>query len=172
MPGPAHDQDRLPGLDEVVDDLDRAEDGAPDPAGQPDDLAVAVADRADPVERPLDAGAVVVAERADVLDDVARCRPRRSRARGGVTSPIGEARLRAAAEVDHDLDERRPVRRARGRPRRSRAAAPRAAASRSSIDSRCRSSDPTLASTSSGYRTRPARGPARRRGRGFPSSAA
>ena len=67
---PAHDQDRLPGLDEVVDDLDRAVDGPPDPAGQPDDLAVPVADRADPVERPLDAGPVVVAERADVLDDV------------------------------------------------------------------------------------------------------
>ena len=66
---PAHDQDRLPGLDEVVDDLDRAVDRPPDPAGQPDDLAVAVADRADPVERPLDAGPVVVAERADVLDD-------------------------------------------------------------------------------------------------------
>ena len=66
---PAHDQDRLPGLDEVVDDLDRAVDGPPDPAGQPDDLAVAVADGADAVERPLDAGAVVVAERPDVLDD-------------------------------------------------------------------------------------------------------
>ena len=70
MPGPAHDQDRLPGLDEVVDDLDRAVDGAPDPARQPDDLAAPVADRADPVERPLDAGPVVVAERADVVDDV------------------------------------------------------------------------------------------------------
>ena len=40
-------------------------------------------------------------------------------------------------------------------------------ASRSSIDSRGRSSDPMLASTSG---RRPARGPVRRRGRGFPSS--
>ena len=43
--------------------------GAPDPARQPDDLAVAVADRADAMERALDARAVVVAERADVVDD-------------------------------------------------------------------------------------------------------
>src|SRR6185295_5939328 len=68
--GPAHDQDRLPGLDEVVDDLDRPVDRATDPERQPDDLAAAVPDRADPVECPLDAGPVVVAEAADVLDDV------------------------------------------------------------------------------------------------------
>ncbi len=43
---PAHDQDRLPGLDEVPDDLDRPVDRPADPAGQADDLAVAVADRA------------------------------------------------------------------------------------------------------------------------------
>ena len=65
---PAHDQDGLPGLDEVVDDLDRPEHRATDPAGQSDDLAVAVADGADPVERPLDARPVVVAERPDVVD--------------------------------------------------------------------------------------------------------
>ena len=64
----AHDEHRLPGLDQVVDDLDGAEDGAPDAAGQADDLAAAVADGGDAVERPLDARAVVVAERADVLD--------------------------------------------------------------------------------------------------------
>src|SRR5207342_781731 len=62
-PGPAHDQDGLPGLDEVLDDLDRAVDGPPDPAGQPDDLAVPIADRADPMERPLDPGPVVIPER-------------------------------------------------------------------------------------------------------------
>ena len=67
---PAHDQDRLPGLDEVVDDLDRAVDRPSDPAGQPDDLAVPIADGADPMERSLDPRPVVVAERADVLDDV------------------------------------------------------------------------------------------------------
>ena len=101
---PAHDQDRLPGLDEVVDDLDRAVDRPADPAGQPDDLAVAVADGADAVERPLDAGPVVVAERADVLDD-----------EGDVGLDdlaveeahlrIREARLGPAAEVHDDLDQ-------------------------------------------------------------------
>ena len=102
--GPAHDQDRLPGLDEVVDDLDRAVDGPPDPAGQPDDLAVPVADRADPVERPLDPGPVVVAERPDVVDDVGDV---------GLADlaieqrhlAVREARLRPAAEVEDDLDE-------------------------------------------------------------------
>ena len=109
MPGPAHDQDRLPGLDEVVDDLDRPVHGPPDAAGQPDDLAVAVADGADAVERPLDAGAVVVAERADVLDDEGdvglvdlALEERHLR--------IREARLRPPAEVHDDLDEGGPVR--------------------------------------------------------------
>ena len=42
--GPAHDEDRLPGLDEVVDDVDRPEDRAADPAGQAHDLAGPVPD--------------------------------------------------------------------------------------------------------------------------------
>ena len=107
--GPAHDQDRLPGLDEVVDDLDRAVDGAADPARQADDLAVPVADRADPVERALDARAVVVPERADVVDhegDVGLGDLAIQQADLG----IGEASLRATAEVEHDLDERLAIR--------------------------------------------------------------
>ncbi len=103
-PRPAHDQDRLPGLDEVVDDLDRAVDRSPDPAGQPDDLAVAVADGADAVKRPLDPGPVVVAERADVVDDVGDVRL------GDLALQerhlaVREARLRATAQVEDDLDE-------------------------------------------------------------------
>ncbi len=104
-----HDQDRLPGLDVVRDDLDRAVDRAPDAAGQPDDLAVAVADRRDPVEGALDARAVVVAERPDVLDDVGDVAvadlaiEQRGLGRG-------VARLRPAAEVQDDLDQRLPVR--------------------------------------------------------------
>ena len=103
-PRPAHDQDRLPALDEVVDDLDRAVDGPPDPAGQPDDLAVAVADRADAVERPLDAGAVVVAERPDVLDDEGDVRLD-DLAVEQAHLRIREAGLRPAAEVHDDLDQ-------------------------------------------------------------------
>ncbi len=99
----------LPGLHEVVDDLDRPVDGSPDPARQPDDLALAVADGADPVEGPLDAGAVVVAERADVLHD-----------EGDVALVdlavqqhhfrIREARLGPPTQVHDDLDQRAPVR--------------------------------------------------------------
>ena len=103
--GATHDQDRLPGLDEVRDDLDGAVDRAPDPAGQPDDLAAAVADGADAVERPLDAGAVVVAEQADVLDH--------ERDVGIVDLAVEEhdlrvrePALRAPTEVHHDLDQR------------------------------------------------------------------
>ena len=102
---PTHDQDRLPGLDEVVDDLDRAVDRPADAARQADDLAAAVADGADPVERPLDAGPVVVAERADVLDDEGDV---------GVGDlaleehhlRIGEAGLGPTTEVHDDLDQR------------------------------------------------------------------
>ena len=94
----------FPDLDEVVDDLDRAVHGPPDPARQPDDLAVAIADGADAMERPLDAGPVVVAERPDVLDDERdvvlvdlAIEERHLR--------IGEARLGSATQVQHDLDE-------------------------------------------------------------------
>ena len=90
------------------DDLDRPEDGPTDAARQPDDLAVAVADRADAVERPLDARAVVVAERADVLDDVRDVRlgdlAVEQRDLG-----IRVARLGPPAEVHDDLDQLLPV---------------------------------------------------------------
>ena len=60
------------------------------------------------MERPLDAGAVVVAERADVVDDV------RDVGLGDLALEqrhlgIREARLRPAAEVHDDLDQRLAV---------------------------------------------------------------
>ena len=96
---PAHDEDRLPGLDEVLDDLDRPEDGLADAAGEADDLAVAVADRRDAVERPLDARPVVVAEAADVVDDVSDVRlghlpVEEGRPRCSGSAPPGDARGR------------------------------------------------------------------------------
>ena len=107
--GPTHDEDRLPGLHEVVDDLDRPVDSATDPARQPDDLALPIADGADPVEGPLDTGTVVVAERPDVVDD--------ERDIGLVDLAvqqhhlrIGEACLRPATQVHDDLDQGAPVR--------------------------------------------------------------
>jgi hypothetical protein len=101
---PPHDQDGFPGLDEVRDDLDRPIDGATDPQRQPDDLAVPVADRADPMERPLDPGAVVVSERADVIDDERDVRLGHL-AVEKTDLGIGEAPLRLATEVHHDLDQ-------------------------------------------------------------------
>src|SRR4029453_9649828 len=102
--GATHDQDRLPGLDEVLDDLDRAVDRAADPAGEADDLAGPVADGADPVERPLDAGAVVVAERPDALDDVGDVGIADLALEQGHLR-IREARLGSPAEVEDDLDQ-------------------------------------------------------------------
>ena len=68
--GAAQQQDALPALDDVADDVDRAEDGPADAAGQADHLAGPIADGGDAVQGALDAGAVVVAEGADALDDV------------------------------------------------------------------------------------------------------
>ena len=101
---PAHDEDRLPGLDEVRDDLDRPVHGTTDAAGQADDLAVAVADRADAVERALDAGAVVVAERADVVDDEGDV-GLDDLALEQADLGIREAALGPSTEVHDDLDQ-------------------------------------------------------------------
>ncbi len=103
-PGPTHDQDRLAALDEVLDDLDRPVDRPPDPARQTDDLAVPIADGADPVEGPLDAGPVVVPERTDVVDHVEDVGFRDLPLEEDHLA-VGEAGLRQAPEVEDDLDE-------------------------------------------------------------------
>ena len=70
MPGRPMMRMDWPDSTRSLDDLDGAEDGPPDAAGEAHDLAVAVADGADAVQRALDAGAVVLAEGAHVVDDV------------------------------------------------------------------------------------------------------
>src|SRR5207244_13436548 len=60
--GPPEEQDAASRFDHVADDLHRSVDRAPDAERQTDHFARAVAERADAVERPLDAGAVVPAE--------------------------------------------------------------------------------------------------------------
>ena len=65
--GPPQQEHAAPRLGQVVDDLDRAEHRPPDARGQPDDLAFAVADRRDAVQRPLDARAVVLPKVPDAL---------------------------------------------------------------------------------------------------------
>src|SRR4029077_7356345 len=68
--GAPEQHDALSAVDDVADDVDRPEHRPADAAGEPDDLPRPVADGADPMERSLDPGAVVVTEGADVPDDV------------------------------------------------------------------------------------------------------
>ncbi len=162
---PAHDQDRLSGLDEVADDLDRAVDRPPDATRQAHDLAAPVPDRADPVEGPLDAGPVVVAERPDLVDN------QRDVGLGDLAVreddlAIGKARFRDAAQVQHDLDERGPV--GQRMDRRHDLRGQRTEQRVEVVDQ--------LAGRMVGHTLPfsglPARGPARRRGRASPSSGA
>ena len=102
--GPSQQKDAAPGLREVVDDLDGAEDRPPDARGQPDDLAFAVADRRDAVQRPLDAGAVVLPKVADAL------RHQLEVLRGDLAAPdlhfaVEETGGGNAAEVEDDFEE-------------------------------------------------------------------
>src|SRR5207244_6799359 len=62
-------RDALPADDHVLDDVDRAGDGPADPAGDTHDLAAAIADHRDAMQRALDAGPVVVTERSDPARD-------------------------------------------------------------------------------------------------------
>ncbi len=101
----AHDEDGLARFDEVVDDLDGAEDGPPDAAGEAHDLAVAVADGADAVQRALDAGAVVLAEGAHVVDHVLDVVLADLAVEQDLLAAAAEARLRLAPEVHDDLDD-------------------------------------------------------------------
>ena len=66
----AEQTDRLPAAQHVEQDVDRAVNRAPDAARKTDDLAGAVANRADAVQRLLDAGAIIGAERRDARADV------------------------------------------------------------------------------------------------------
>src|SRR5205814_8370210 len=67
---PAEQQDALPRFHDVPDDLHRPVHRASDPEREAHDLAGAVPEGADPMERPFDARAVVTAELADARDDV------------------------------------------------------------------------------------------------------
>ena len=102
--GPAEEQDAPPCLDDVADDLHRPVHRAADTDRETDDLPCPVAERADAMERPLDAGAVVAAELADVADDGGDVL-------GGDLAvaqdllAAGEPRLGEPAEVHDDLEQ-------------------------------------------------------------------
>src|SRR5690606_2012956 len=92
----------------VPDDVDGAKHGAPDAAGEADDGALAVADRGDAVQGTLDAGPVVVAKLADPAHHVVDVVPGH-RSLAQVDETVGKAGLRAAPQVQHELQERREV---------------------------------------------------------------
>ena len=102
--GSTEQQDALAGDDDVANDLAGAGDCAACAHGQPDDAPRPVADRGDAMQRALDAGAVVVAELADVVGDVLQV--------GGRNGMVCEqylasrhASLGLAAQVEDDLEQ-------------------------------------------------------------------
>ncbi len=102
--GPAEEQDAAAALDHVADDVDGPEDRATDAAGQAHHLAGAVADGADAMEGPLDPGAVVVAEDADVVHDVPDVGLGDLAVEKHLLA-VGEARLRATPQVHDHLEQ-------------------------------------------------------------------
>src|SRR6266508_904703 len=96
--GTAEQQDALPALHDVANDVDGPVDSAADAAGQAHHLAGAIADGADPMEGAFDPGPVVVAERTDVVDDVGDIRLH-DLAIEEYLFGLREARLGTAAEV-------------------------------------------------------------------------
>mmetsp|Transcript_2519 Transcript_2519/g.5651 ORF Transcript_2519/g.5651 Transcript_2519/m.5651 type:complete len:500 (+) Transcript_2519:372-1871(+) len=104
---PAQEQDGLRGPQQVRHHVDVARHGAPHAARQPHDLAPAVADARDAVQRALDAGAVVAAELAHGgLRGVQVVLVDGRRAQALVAQLAREARLGAPAEVQDHLQER------------------------------------------------------------------
>src|SRR5207237_9926791 len=71
---PTQEQDALAADDDVPDYLAGAGNGPADTHRQADDTARAVANSGDPMQRALDAGAIVVAELTDVVGDVVEVR--------------------------------------------------------------------------------------------------
>src|SRR5579872_1467762 len=102
--GLAQQQYGLAGAHDVEDDIDRAVDRAADAARQADDLAVAVAQARDAMQRLLDPGAVVLTEFTDAGHDGSDV-IRADRDLRQVTEVGWEASFREPPEVEDDLDE-------------------------------------------------------------------
>ena len=100
----AQQANRFAAAQDVEQDVDRAVNGAADAAGEPDDLSGAIANRADPMQRLLDAGAIVRAERRNARADVSDVFVRYRRV-GEIREVVLEARLGRTPEIEHDFDD-------------------------------------------------------------------
>ena len=117
--GASEQQNAFARLDQIANDRDRAVHGAPDAAGETDDIAGSIADRGNAVQRALDTGAIVVAERADPVGDVNEILSRDIDIREqdllvrvpGFGNP---------AQIEHDLDQTAAMRLSRRSPDRLR----------------------------------------------------
>jgi hypothetical protein len=97
-------QDRLALFHDISDQGNTAKYRSPNTAGQADDLAFAVAHRADTMESPLDTSSIIVAKFADTLNHVFKV---------GVGHrlctkdhlPFWEPSLGLTAQVHHDLQQ-------------------------------------------------------------------
>ena len=94
----------LPLRKHVEQNVDRAVHRASDAAGQTDDLPGAIANRADAVERLLDAGAIVGAERRDARADVRDIFVAYRRL-GEIDKIVLETGLGRTPEIEHDLND-------------------------------------------------------------------
>ncbi len=100
----AEQEDALSADDHILDNVDRPGDGPTHAAGQADNLATAVADRGNAVERPLDAGPVVVTEGANARGYELEV----FRGDGRVVEDdlvVRKASLGLASEVEHHLQQ-------------------------------------------------------------------
>ena len=98
----------MPGLDDVADNIDRAEHRAAHTRGQPNHSPAPIADGGDAVQRALDARAVVLAKGADALDNVQDVVARHGiGAEDGLASRI--PRLGLPPEIHYDFEEIRPM---------------------------------------------------------------
>src|SRR5581483_2934890 len=107
--GTAQQTDRLAAANDVEDDLDRAVHGTAEAARPTDDAAGAIADRADAMQRLLDACAIVAAERREPRGDVGDVF-RGDRCVAEKHEVVFEARFGRTAEIEHDFDHTFEVR--------------------------------------------------------------
>ena len=103
-PGRPEQADRLAAAQHVEQNVDRSVDRAPDAAREADDLSGAIANRADAMQRLLDAGAIVRAERRDARADVRDVFVRHRRI-GKIREVVFESRLGRTPEIEHDFDD-------------------------------------------------------------------